>query len=436
MPDRDEFTSFNVGNFGDLTSEDLIDAGENFLNADPDNIIPVKEKKVKDTEDDQDDDTDLDSKSKTKTKDKAKKEEVVAPVKKEVKDDHIFSILENKEKEEDEEEENDDPVPTPKVKKDTTNKGGQVTDKEEVIKEEDDPGVFTTIAKELITLGVFSQDEDEEGNPIDPVIESPEDFAERFQLESKRQAADVIDRFLDKFGPEYRDMFQNVFVNGVPPKEYLSRFSKIEGIEDIDINEEANQERVVRQLLRDEGRSPEYIDKRINQLKNYNDLAEEATEAKRLLVEKEKKGIQQAAEQKQQELLSKQRIRNEYLQGVSRILQDKLKSKEFDGIPVNQDFVSQTFSYLTDEKWQTPDKQLLTDFDKDILDLNHPQNHQLKVKLAMLMQILKTDPQLTKLAKKAVSKESNGLFQGLRKQNKSATKTTNKEDTQNTSDWD
>jgi hypothetical protein len=418
MPDqRDEFT-FNVGNFGDVSAEDIIDAGESFLSADPEDIIPVKkteEKKTKETEE--------------QKKDKPEVKEVVIP-KKEVKDDDILSALEDK-TEEVEEEDNEVKPSEKKASKQAPPNTPPPKEEEEV----EGDNVFTTIAKELVSLGIFTPDEDEEGKEIDLVIDSPEAFAERFQTESRRQAADVIDKFLERFGPEYKDMFENVFVKGVLPQDYLGRFSKIENIKEVDLADEGNQERIVRELLKAEGRSSEYIEKRITQLKNYSDLADEATEAQKVLIQREEKAIQAAAAIKQQELVNKQRIRTEYLNGVARIIQDKLKSKEFDGIPIDKKFADETMTYITEERYQTSDKQLLTEFDKDLLDLNIPQNHPLKVKVAMLLQLLKTDPQLTKLAKKAVSKETNSLFQGLKKTvNKTSSKNTKEEIQENS--WD
>ena len=58
----------------------------------------------------------------------------------------------------------------------------------------------------------------------------------------------------------------------------------------------------------------------------------------------------------------------------------------------------------------------------------------MKVKLAMLMQIIKIDPTLQRLAKKAVSKESSKLFSDLeRKINKS--RATPQEKEEKTSIW-
>lgn len=407
--ERQEF-SFNVGNFGSVSTEDLIEAGENFLNTSPEEVVPVKKEtpkaEVKKEE------------VKPESKEKPEVKEVIVP-KNEIEEEDIYSAMEGKANE-DSDEENEGKKAEKKI-------DGQQTTSDN----EEQTNIFTSIAKELVTQGVFSQDEDEEGNPIDPEIDSPEGFLERFQVESRRQAAEVIDRFLDRFGDDYKEMFENVFVKGIPPIDYLNRFAKIEGLQDLDLKDEGNQERIVRELYRSEGRSSEYIEKRIAQLKNYSDLPDEATEAQRILIEREKKTNEVAAASKQEEIVRKQQIRTEYLNSVHRILQDKLRTKEFDGIPVDKKLADDTFAYITQEKYQTSDKQLLTEFDKDILDLSRPENHNLKVKMAILLQMAKADPQLTKLAKRAVSKESNKLFQGLQKTaNKTGGKTTAKEETQ------
>jgi len=410
--ERQEF-SFNVGNFGSVSTEDLIDAGESFLNTSPDEIVPKKVETPPKTE--------SEKKEKTEGKEKPEVKEVIVP-KNEVEEEDIYSALEGKINKEDDEE--GEEVGKKTEKKADGQQSTVETDNEEA-------NVFTSIAKELVAQGIFSQDEDEEGNPVDPEIDTPEEFLERFQVESRRSAADIIDKFLEKFGDEYKDMFENVFVRGVPPTDYLNRFAKIQGIKDLDLKDEGNQERLVRELYRSEGRSSEYIEKRITQLKNYSDLPDEAAEAQRILIDKEQKANDAAAQSKQQEIGRKQQIRGEYINSVTRILQEKLKNKEFDGIPVDKKLADDTYAYITQERYQTPDKQLLTEFDKDILDLNRPENHSLKVKMAILLQMAKVDPQLTKIGKKAVSKESNKLFQGLQKTaNKTTSKNTTKEDVQ------
>lgn len=397
MADGREQFSFSVGDFG-ITSTEEMQMVDSFLNSDPEDIkvIPPKQDKQEEPKDPPQNKKPV--KKQVLPKEDEEEEEVKKAPSKEFGDKTLFDALEEKAEAEDDV---DEPKDTP-----TTPQGSEEGD--EAVEEEN---MFNTIAQELVTHGIFNLDEGEESIELN----SPEELLERFQYEARKQSAMTIDKFLSRFGDNYRDMFENVFVRGIPPVDYLSRYTKVEGIQSMDLADEANQERIVRELYRSEGKSTEYIEKRINQLKNYNDLLDEATEAQKVLVAKEQEHINEAATRKQEEINRRSQIRNEYINNVGKILSDKLKNKDFDGIPVDKRFAEDMFGYLTQERFQTPDGELLTTFDKDILDLKRPENHETRVKVAMLLQLLKEDPQLTKLAKKAVSKETNKLFEGLKK---------------------
>lgn len=400
MAERQTF-SLDPEQMGILSTEEVIDAGENFLNSDVNDITLIKEKeekKAKVKKEVKEDEEDVEEVGGTKKKPPIKEEKAES---KQINDDLMFSAFGDEEDEEVEE-------PTKQAKEEV--KGGE-EEKEEDVEQEN---VFSTLSKELLQHGIFTYDQDDEGNEIAPQAETAEQFLARFQLESRKSAADTIERFLGRFGEEYREMFEHVFVRGVSPMEYLNRYSKISSVAGMNVEDEGDQERIMREFYRQEGRNNDYIDRKIQQHKNYNDLAEEAKDAQKLLVAKEQEAIDEAAARKQSEVDKKARIRNDYLNNVGRILTDKLKAKEFDGIPVEKKFADQIYNYLTKERYQTPNNQTLTEFDRDILELDRPENHELKVKVAMLMQMLKEDPKLTPLAKRAISKESNELFKGLK----------------------
>lgn len=409
MVERQEF-SLNAGELGILSTEEVIDAGENFLSSDPDNLTLFKKPSRKKKEEEEDDEEE-EVVEKKKKKIQEPKEVVVES--NQIDEDEAFSSI----SEESDEEEEEKPI----EKKPKKLEGQKLPEKKEEEQDEEvhqtaeegenEESVYSTIAKELVTHGVLTLDEDEE----ELEIEGPEQLLERFQYEGQKHATNILNKFLGRFGDDYRDMFDNVFVKGISPLEYLNRYAKVESVQNMDLTDEANQERAVRELYRAEGRSAEYIEKKITQHKNYGDLAEEAAEAQKILIQREQKANEQAAAEKQAFEQRKQMIRNEYVNNVTRILTTKMKDREFDGIPVDKGFADRTFAYLTQERYETKDKQVLTEFDKDILDLSRPENHEMKVKLGMLMQLLREDPTLSKLAKKAVSKETNELFRGLKK---------------------
>lgn len=383
MAERDTFSfpASMIESTSMVDSEDM----ENFLNSDADSVKPIVKKEEKPAAEEPASDP----------KD-PKKEEKKEP------DLSNFDILDNIK----EDEEEEDPKEGNKVEVDIL---------DPKLKKQEAPNLYNDFAKELFTVGALTPDEDEEGNEVIPEIKTPEAFLEAIQKEGKKQAEITLEKFLGHNGPEYREAFDQIFVNGVDPYEYYTRQSRIEGIEAFDISTEENQERIVRQLYRQEKRTQESIDNRITKLKSYGDLEDEAKEAKLILTGKEQQELQEVGLRKQREMQRKAQIKNEYVTSINKILSDKIKEKQFDGIPVDKKTGEQLYSYLTKEKYETPDKQTLTEFDKDILDLTRPENHSTRVKLALILQILKKDPTLSTISKRAITKESSRLFQNIEK---------------------
>ena len=178
----------------------------------------------------------------------------------------------------------------------------------------------------------------------------------------------------------------------------------------MDLSQENNQVRVIKQALTDQGFESEDIETEIERLKNYGDLETVATKHHKVLVKKEAQKLAQLEQKAEQELQQKQAIKNQYIQNVQGILQDKLKSKEFDGIPINPKLANELQDFLLVDKYKTASGETLTDFDKTILELKRPENHATKVKVALLLKILEKDPTLSTIQKTGISKKSNELF--------------------------
>ena len=142
--ERQEF-SFTAGNFGSVSTEDLIEAGENFLSSNPEDITPVKPSKAEKKEEEV-------KKPEGKTKPEVK--EVIIP-KNEVDEEDIYSAMEGKINGDTEEEEETPGKVEKKVEGQVSADGNQ-----------EELNVFTSIAKELVTQGIFTPDIDEEGNEI------------------------------------------------------------------------------------------------------------------------------------------------------------------------------------------------------------------------------------------------------------------------------
>jgi hypothetical protein len=304
----------------------------------------------------------------------------------------------------DEDEEEDTPPVTKAPKKveaaETTEEGDE---------EDNDPQEgtqFTALANDLFKLGVFTNDGEEDEEPVS----TAEEFLERFNAEKKKGASEIVQNFIGQFGEDYQEAFDAIFVKGVNPKEYFGTYNQVVDFAEMDLSDESNQVRIIKQALTDQGFEPEDVETEVERLKNYGDLESVAAKHHKVLVKKEAAKLQQMESKAQQELQQKQAIRNQYITNVQSILQDKVKNKEFDGIPINPKIASELQDFLLVDKWKTPTGETLTDFDRAILDMKKPENHEMKVKVGLILKMLEKDPTLSTIQRTGVTKKSNQLF--------------------------
>ena len=265
---------------------------------------------------------------------------------------------------------------------------------------------FTALANDLYKLGVFTNDDDEDPEPVS----TAEEFLERFETEKKKGASEMVQNFIAQFGEDYQEAFEAIFVKGVNPKDYFGTYNQVVNFAEMDLNDENNQIRIMKRALADQGFEPEDVDTEIERLQNYGDLESVATKHHKVLVKKEAAKLQQLEQKSEAELRQKAQIRNQYIANVQNILQEKVKSKEFDGIPINPKLAGELQDFLLVDKWKTPTGETLTDFDRAILDMKRPENHAMKVKLGLLMKMLEKDPTLSTIQRTGVTKKSNQLF--------------------------
>jgi hypothetical protein len=300
----------------------------------------------------------------------------------------------------DDEEEDDTPAPAKPAKPADANADDADND------DDTQEGTqFTALANDLYKLGVFT-DEDEDPEPIN----TAEEFLERFNAEKKKGAAEIVENFIGQFGEDYQEAFDAIFVKGVNPKDYFGTYNQVVNFAEMDLSDEGNQVRIMKQALANQGFDSEDIETEVERLKNYGDLESVATKHHKVLVKKEAAKLQQMEANAQQELQQKQAIKNQYINNVQAILQDKVKSKEFDGIPINPKLATELQDFLLVDKWKTPTGETLTDFDRAILDMKRPENHEMKVKVGLLLKMLEKDPTLSTIQRTGVTKKSNQLF--------------------------
>jgi DNA-binding transcriptional MerR regulator len=333
--------------------------------------------------------------------------------------------------EDDDTEEGDEEAAAPAKKAKQPADNQEDSNEEDGDEEADAPeSTFSSLSKDLFKLGVFTQGEDDEEEPIT----TAEEFLERFNAEKKKGAIEVVDNFIGQFGEDYQKAFDAIFVKGVNPKDYFSAFNQIQSFSEMDLSDESNQVAVIKQALTDQGFDPEDVTTEVERLKNYGDLETVAAKHHKVLIKKEASKLQQLEQDKQAQLQQQQAIKQQYLQNVNNVLQDKIKAKEFDGIPINPKLAGELQDFLVTDKYKTASGETLTDFDRTILELKRPENHEKKVKLALLMKIIEKDPTLSTIQKTGITKKSNELFGEVARQaQKSSVKS--KQSARPTSSW-
>jgi hypothetical protein len=301
----------------------------------------------------------------------------------------------------DDEEDTDDEEQPSSTKTSTKNEDSE--DDEEASEE---VSQFTALSNDLFKLGVFTKDDDED----DVAISTAEEFLERFNSEKKKGAIEVVNNFIGQFGEDYQQAFDAIFVKGVDPKEYFGVYNKIQNFAELDLSDESNQVAVIKQALADQGFDPEDITTEVDRLKNYGDLETVATKHHKVLVKKESAKLQQMEQDNEKRLHQQQAVKQQYYNNVQTILQDKVKTKEFDGIPINPKLAGELQDFLLVDKYKTASGETLTDFDRTILELKRPENHEMKVKVGLILKVLEKDPTLSTIQKTGITKKSNELF--------------------------
>jgi tRNA A58 N-methylase Trm61 len=289
---------------------------------------------------------------------------------------------------------------------------------------------FTALANDLYKLGVFTSDDDTQ----EPVS-TAEEFLERFNEEKKKGASEIVQNFIGQFGEDYQEAFDAIFVKGVNPKDYFNTYNNVVGFAEMDLSDEDNQVRIMKQALTNQGFDPEDIETEVERLKNYGDLESVATKNYKVLVKKEAAKLQELEAKSEAELQQKAQVRNQYISNVQSILNDKVKAKDFDGIPINPKLATELQDFLLVDKWKTPSGETLTDFDRAILDMKRPENHAMKVKVGLILKMLEKDPTLSAIQRTGVTKKSNELFGEVARQVTKAKSTGTGTSSANTKSW-
>jgi hypothetical protein len=300
----------------------------------------------------------------------------------------------------------------------------------EVEIEEGDKSQFELLSESLYKAGIFKGEVDEDtGEETTHIAKTPEEFKKLFEGQLQMGMYQMINTYLSRFGEDRQQLFDAIYEKGVDPKEYLPVYNTLQSFKGLSIEaDESNQEKVVREFYTRAGIPEDKINKKIQTLKDTSYLQDEAETFLPQIIQQDEDRLKKQEADKEANRVAEEQKDAHYKTSIVKILTEKIKAKEFDGIPLTEKRAQQAFDYLYNKKWQSGDKKY-TDFDKFILELNRPENHALKVKIGLLAL---DNFDLSKVKKQAISTESNELFSELTTKK---TKQANKQKATAPADW-
>jgi hypothetical protein len=311
-----------------------------------------------------------------------------------VKDeDTIQDLLETYETEEDLEE---DPKKTTPVKKEAV---------KQTAEEEAEANFFEIFGNNLTKLGVFTPDEESED---DEEFEWNEDtFVAKFEDNARKLANEYIEQAFSKFGPDQKEFLMKVAQEGVDPKAYFEAMESQNFIEQYNIEDETNQERIVFEYMRmlEPDREPSEIAEEITDLRDLGKLEKKAEQAKAKLANHYYQKQQQIEMETKRKQYEDEQARMRFAQTIEGSIRNAVQVGQIDNIPFSPRDVDELVPYLTDTPYKTVDGRPVTALYKDFVDAQRNPESLLK-----LAKFLKSGLKVDSAIKKAVKEETKKLW--------------------------
>lgn len=323
-------------------------------------------------------------------------------------------------------EEEEDDLPLPKKTETTPNPAPAATEEEEEEEEDDyddeeSDNTFEVFAKGLAKAGILDlEDEDtqvenwDEKTFID-VMEKTVDT---------RMWAKMEELAMETYGEAGVKLIEDIFINKVPVPEYLQMFSNEQTVENVDITNENNQERIFRLYLAKTGMDEDEIEDQLAYARDNDRLESYAQKYQVKLVEKMQADRQKLAQESEARLQDIQKREEERQESYAKVLEDSIKAGEIEGYPINNKDAEELFSFVLSKPHVLPNGQRISDFEYRLATMRQEDPK----KFLAVARLVQKDLDLSPVKKKAVSEETNSIFKGLKTKTKTSTKSNKQED--------
>lgn len=289
---------------------------------------------------------------------------------------------------------------------------------EEDAEESDNP--FEVFAKGLIEAGML--DMDEEGEEVE--------WSEKTFLSTMEETIDnrmwgrLEELASETYGEAGVKLVEDIFINKVPIPEYLQMFNNEQAVDNVDLSDEGNQERVFRLYLAKTGMDEDEIEDQLAYARDNDRLEAYASKYKGKLVEKletERAQLAQEAEARVADLRKKEEEREE---SYAKALEESITAGEIEGYPINDNDAEELFSFVLEKPHILPNGQRISDFEYRLATMRQEDPK----KFLAVARLVQKDLDLTPIKKKAVSEETNTIFKGLKTKTKTSGKSSKKQE--------
>jgi hypothetical protein len=315
---------------------------------------------------------------------------------------------------EDEEEDNPPTPPTPPK----TPAPAPAEEEEEEIDLEDDnedeeENYFEVFGKGLAKAGMLNVEEGEE------IEWTEQTFLDKMNETIEDRAWNQLEQLAtETYGEAGVQMIEDIFINKVPVQEYLQMFSNEQIVENVDLSVEANQERVFRLYLAKTGMDEDEITDQLNYARDNDRLEAYSQKYHGKLVEKmqqERATLAQESEARVQAMRQKEEEREQLYADV---LDGAIASGAIEGYPINEQSASELFDFVLSKPHVLPNGQRISEFEYKLAKMRQEDPS----KFLAVAKLVQSDLDLTPVKRKAVTDETNSLFNDLKTKSKKSTK--------------
>jgi dihydroneopterin aldolase len=279
--------------------------------------------------------------------------------------------------------------------------------------EGEEENYFEVFGKGLVKAGMLNVGEDEE------IEWTEQTFLAKMNETIEDRAWDQLEQLAtETYGEAGVQMIEDIFINKVPVQEYLQMFSNEQIVENVDLSVEANQERVFRLYLAKTGMDEDEITDQLNYARDNDRLEAYSQKYHTKLVEKmqqERAALAQESEARVQAMRQKEEEREQLYADV---LDKAIASGAIEGYPINEQSAGDLFDFVLSKPHVLPNGQRISEFEYKLAKMRQEDPS----KFLAVAKLVQSDLDLTPVKRKAVTEETNSLFNDLKTKSKKSTK--------------